>query len=237
MTTLTTSLLHPGLLVAVILLVHASFQAGVSALTLLSGHSLKKRKAQRRLLHLNTAYISGVFGLTALLVIAFQALTRILPNNTTAIWVAIALLSLIVGVAIAKTYYRRGKGTVLWIPRQLALLISTRAQKTKDPVEAFSLGMLTVVAELPLSATLFAAIGLLSSSLDQPYQLGVAAVYAITVSLPLIVITVMISGGHRLSTIQRWRENNKSFLQYSAGAGMILIALYIVTFYLVGGAA
>jgi hypothetical protein len=38
---------------------------------------------------------------------------------------------------------------------------------------------------------------------------------------------VLIGSGHSLSRIQRWREANKHFLQFAAGAGLIVLGGYL----------
>ena len=47
-------------------LIHASFQLSVSVLTLLSGHSLGKQTARRKVLRLMNGFVCGVLVLTAL---------------------------------------------------------------------------------------------------------------------------------------------------------------------------
>jgi len=65
----------------------------------------------------------------------------------------------------------------------------------------------------------------------------IIALYCIVATLPLVTMTILLAGGHKLSRIQRWRENSKLFLQYAAGAGMFAAAVYAwVNFVLLGGA-
>jgi cytochrome c biogenesis protein CcdA len=63
--------------------------------------------------------------------------------------------------------------------------------------------------------------------LDPTTQLlGVLAYSGISL-LPLLVVSLLISGGKRLSRIQKWRESNKRFLQFAAGSGLVILGVYI----------
>jgi hypothetical protein len=38
---------------------------------------------------------------------------------------------------------------------------------------------------------------------------------------------VLIGSGHRLSEIQKWRETNKRFLQFSAGGALVVLGFFV----------
>lgn len=217
-------------------IIHAMMQLGVSVLTLLSGHSLGKKSAHARLLRLNFSYITGA-ALASALVLSGGAL---LANSIffalrfDFLLIGTVILSLISALSILRFYYRKSPGTLLWIPRSLAEYLSDRAKKTKNSFEAGALGAMTVVMELPFTFPLFAIVSIFFLFLMPDHRLLAIIGYATLTVLPLLVITVMIGAGHRLSTIQRWREQNKHFLQYASSFGLISLALFIY-FYFVKG--
>lgn len=216
-----------GLAVAII---HATFQLGISVLTLLSGHSLGAKKAHSRLLRLNISYILGTFTVIFFVLLSFVVL-NVSTVDPLLLWSISGIVASLTGFFVLLAYYRKGKGTLLWIPRSIAEYLSRRAKKTRNSVESFALGMMTTIAELPFAfASLFIA-SLEINSLPEVWHVSSIIIYGFIVSLPLIVITVMLGSGHRLSTLQRWRESNKIFLQYSAGIGLIVTSLYITVFY------
>jgi hypothetical protein len=45
--------------------------------------------------------------------------------------------------------------------------------------------------------------------------------------LPLFIVWIMIGAGQNLAKIQKWRENNKYFLQAIAGFGLITLAFFV----------
>ncbi len=220
-------------------LVHASFQVGVSVLTLLSSHSLSRRDSLRRLIGLNTAYIAGTVLATATMLVLTIYLLQHLPGTwLTTLWYGVMTTCIVVGLLVIATYYRRGKGTMLWLPRAAAAFLTRRAKRTRDPIEAAMLGATTVVAELPFTAVIFVGIALLVLYSAESIMKNVTIlVYSCAVTVPLMLMTILIAGGHRLSTIQRWRESNKDFLQYAAGLGLLVIALCISVFLLTPGEA
>ncbi|MBC7746455.1 hypothetical protein H7Y40_00540 [Pedobacter sp.] len=228
------SMLTVLLLGVAVAVVHMMFQLGVSVLTLLSGHSLGAHKAHLRLLHLNASYIIGVYTTIVLVTLGLLTLTNVIGLSDHVLWLLTTVVAAVVGCAVCLVYYRRGKGTVLWLPRSIAEYLSKRAKKTKHGVEAAALGGMTVIAELPFLIAPLLIVSLLLKTESQQYQLGALLAYAFLVVIPLLVVTTLIGAGHRLSTIQRWREDNKSFLQYSGGLGLIVIALYLTVFRIVG---
>ena len=225
------------LLGVAIALVHMMFQLGISVLTLLSGHSLGLRKSHLRLLHLNYSYIFGAFVTIILVAISLLAIIETLNYSERTLWIIATIISVVVGCTVCLVYYRRGKGTMLWLPRNIAEYLSKRAKKTTFGIEAAALGGMTIVAELPFAIAPLLVLDLLLRNQTSEYKLIGVLSYAFLVVIPLLIVTALIGSGPRLSTVQRWRENNKTFLQYSAGLGLIIIALYLTVFYIVGVAS
>lgn len=208
---------------------HASFQLGVSLLTLLSGHSIGAKRSHANLLKLNVAYVSGILFLTTLFVAALGFMGSLLsnPREPVLAWVAIAALNVGIGVAVMLFYYRRKKGTELWLPRSMAKYLTERTKKTQHTAEAFTLGMGSVASELFFILGPAAAAALIFARLDPLLQLTGLLFYVLIATAPLLFIVAMVGSGHKISTIQRWREKNKRFLQYAAGSGLVILGLYL----------
>ena len=221
----------PIFIIAFAGLLHASFQLGVSMLTLLSGHSLGSGKSFQRLMKLNTAYL---FGATIITLLLFSGIAYIMAHsliNLSWIWFAVSILNIAVGLAVMLFYFQRSKkSTGLWIPRSMADYLSKRTKKTKHSAVAFTLGAGGVLAETPfLIAPLLVAIlySLSSSALGSAFQLANVGVYALVSLMPLFIIVAMVGAGYKISSIQRWREDNKLFLQYCAGAGLVILGVFV----------
>lgn len=233
------ALLDPGLvLVAFLAVLQASFQLATSVITLLSGHSLSKNLATNRLISLNLAFTFGAVSTTALFLIAMTYIGVLWVNSQTAsqIWSGLILWACATSLLLMTSYYREGSGTRLWISRRFAKYLSLRAKRTHSSVEAGALGIISTIGELPFTGIVLAMSAfVMAYSVPADYHLAVALVYSIIACLPLIVITTLLAGGHRLSTIQRARESSKFFLQHAAGAGLLAAALYSFVYFMIAG--
>lgn len=220
-------------------LIHASFQLSVSVLTLVSGHSLGRKTAHRRILRLMNSFIAGVFLLTVLLLSALAYYFSLIIGHSTSTEQLIAAIScgLLAGLGVATWafYYRRGDGTALWIPRELAHYLTGRTKATKSGAEALGLGMTSVVAELIFIIAPMTAAALAIVTLPNIWWqiIGVGS-YIIASLLSLLIIYFMVGSGHKISRIQAWREKNKRFLQFAAAGSLLILAAFMFVDRLLG---
>ncbi len=210
-------------------LIHASFQLSVSVLTLLSSHAIGKKQSQAKVARLTFGFVAGAAVMT-LLTLSFFALVFLHlfgPNTPQVIWAVACGLLVGVGVAVWFFYYRRGRGTTLWIPRGMARHLSERSKLTEHAAESFSLGLVSVLSELLFIAAPMIISALVLIQLPGGWQLVGIGIYAIVSVLSLISVWVLIGSGHKLSEIQKWREANKRFLQFSAGGALAILGLFV----------
>ena len=210
-------------------LVHASFQLSVSVLTLLSGHAISTHKSHKRALKLTFGFVAGA-GVMTLLLLAFVSFIFLHVFGTQApqlVWAIGCGLLIGVGIAVWFFYYRKEKGTSLWIPRSFARHLSDRSKATKDTAEAFSLGLTSVISELLFIIAPIIISALVLVQLPGMWQLVGIGIYTVISLLTLFSIWVLISSGHNLSEIQKWRERNKHFLQFSAGSAIIVLGFFV----------
>lgn len=210
-------------------LIHASFQLSVSMLTLLSGHAIGAKTAHSKLLRLVGSFFFGAAVMTMLLVSFAAFIFQHSFGNTVPLmaWAVSCGLLLGLGIAVWTFYYRKGEGTSLWLPRGMAKYLGSRAKATRNSSEAFSLGMSSVVAELLfiIAPVIMAALVLIH--LQPIWQLVGVATYTAVSLLSLAIVNILIGSGHKLSRIQKWREDNKRFLQFAAGSGLLILGFYV----------
>ncbi|HAC56485.1 TPA: hypothetical protein DCF80_03205 [Candidatus Saccharibacteria bacterium] len=217
--------------------VHACFQLSVSVLTLLSSHSIGRRLSNNRLFSLNVWYILGVATTIAMLQLGAMATYRSATStdSTLATVVTFSVIPLI-ALLMVFVYYRRGRGTQLWLPRPAAEYITTRAKKTKSSVESFALGATTAVVELPFALAPLAIVAFAFQGFNAEHWLQLAIGYALAVTLPLIFVALFLSSGHKVSSVQRWREDAKGYLKWTSAITLFVVMIYVTVLQL-GAAA
>ncbi len=211
-------------------LVHASFQLSIGVLTLMSGHAIGTKKSQAKVFRLSAAYTFGA-GVMSLLLLSLTILIFLhLFNGGTPLlaWTLGSGLSLGIGIAVWLFYYRhKRKGTELWIPRAFAHHLTERSKATKQSVEAFSLGLVTVIAEGLFILPSLVLAGLVILELPPEWHLLGLVYYVVISLLGLAIVWARIGAGHSISGIQKWREANKRFLQFAAGSALIILGFFI----------
>ncbi len=217
-------------------LVHASFQLSVSVLTLLSGHTIGAKRSHAKLLRLTSSFVFGA-GLMTVLLLSFMSLllVNVFGNHTPRlIWAAACGLMVGVAIAIWAFYYRHEKGTTLWIPRGMANYLTKRTKSTKLSGEAFGLGLSSVIGEILFIIAPLIISALVLIQLPAFWQLVGIGIYALVSMLSIITVWILIGSGHTLSHIQKWRETNKHFIQFTAGAGLIVLGFFVYVYQVIG---
>lgn len=215
--------------------IHATLQLNLGALLLLYHASLGKH-VKKKTRNLVDSYISGI-GMLVLLALAAIAflLDRYFekPLYPEELVIVVGML-VALAIAIWMFYYRRGRSTELWLPRSVARFIDQRAKATSNNTEAFSLGVLTSLAEMPFTLVLFVVAA--NSLLELPplYQILAVAGYTIITVLPLAFFRLAIRRGQTVVDIQRWRVKHKNFFRIITGVGFITLACFLFTFEVLG---
>lgn len=203
--------------------IHATLQLELGALLLLYHASLGKhvRKKTRNLVD---SYIAGI-GMLVFLAVAATAfiLSRLFGTELYAEEILI-VVGMLMALAIAAWafYYRHGKSTELWLPRTVARFIDKRAKATNSNTEAFSLGVLTSLAEMPWTMVLFVVAANSIIVLPAAYQLLAVALYTIIAIIPPVVLRLAIRRGQTVVDIQRWRVKHKNFMRMITGVGFLV---------------
>jgi len=216
-------------IIAFAALIHASFQLSVSVFTLFSGHAIGAKTAQAKVVRLTTGFLLGALVMTMLAISFTSFLFQNLFAQTTpqVIWAASCGLLFGLGIAVWAFYYRKGNGTSLWLPREIARHLTNRAKSTRHSTEAFSLGLSSVLGEILfiIAPIIIASLALIR--LEPAWQLLGIALYTFISLLSLLVVYALVGSGHKLSRIQQWREKNKRFLQFTAGGGLLILGFYV----------
>lgn len=217
-------------------LIHATLQLGISALLLLY-HASLSGNVKRKTKELTMNFILGFALFTGLSLASVGFLILVMFSGKMPISAMVILTMALTAMAffIWLVYYRRKSvGTELWIPRSFANFVTSRAEKTDDNVESFSLGMLIACAEVPFAATLLITAANSIISLPQGVQILALVVYVIMAALPMLIAQALINRGKTVVDVQKWRVENKQFLKTISGVGFLVLAIFLIAFKVLG---
>lgn len=211
--------------------IHATLQLSLGALLLLYHASLGKH-VRKKTRFLVDSYISGMgmlvfLGLAATIFVLDRYFEK--PLYIEELVIVIGML-IALAIAVWFFYYRRGKSTELWLPRSVARFIDKRAKMTNSNTEAFSLGVLTSLAEMPFTIVLFVVAANSILVLPHLYQILAVAMYTIITIIPPIILRFAIRKGQTVVDIQRWRVKHKTFFRLLTGAGFFVLGFFLFTF-------
>ncbi len=212
-------------------LVHASLQVQLGTLLLLYHASLGKH-VRKKTKTLVSSYIAGIGTLVFLGIAAICFLFDRYFGKALYPEEVIIVVSMLVAIAIIVWvfYYKRGKSTELWLPRSVAGYIDKRAKETNSNTEAFSLGVLTSLAEMPFTLVLLVVAANSILKLPTYWQIISVVIYTIIAILPPIILRLAVRRGESIANIQRWRVRHKSFMRVISGIGFIVLALFLFAF-------
>lgn len=211
--------------------IHATLQLELGALLLLYHASIGKH-VRKKTKHLVSSYISGIGTLVFLSLATIAFVFDRYFGKALYLEELVIIVGMLVALAIASWmfYYRRGRSTELWLPRSVARFIDRRAKATDSNNEAFSLGLLTSLAEMPFTLVLFVVAANSILRLPQLHQILALALYTIVTILPPIVLRLAIRKGQTVVDIQRWRVKHKTFFRILTGVGFLVLAFFLFTF-------
>ena len=209
-------------------LVQASLQLSLGGLILLY-HASMGHHRRRKTRFLAKNYIIGAAVISFLMVCALGFLISSLFDGA----LKTEYLTVCVGIFLASAlvmwffYFRRGKNTELWLPRAFTRYINSRAKATNDNIEAFSLGMLSSFAEMPLSIALYFVVANCILSLSAQYQILAVLGYTLMSVFPLCILKLRVKTGQNVVDFQKSRIRNKAYLRIISGSGFAVLAAFV----------
>lgn len=213
-------------------IVQASLQLSLGAMLLLYQSSLgQHRRKKTRFLGRN--FILGSAVITLLFVGALCYFIELTFGGTLSTLGLVITICMLLACALVMwtIYYRKGDTTELWFPQSFTQFIKKKSRKCSDPVEAFSLGLLSTFAEMPLSLAVLIVAANSILSLTPNLQLGAAFAYPLLCVAPLALVKYKIRSGKNIAEVQRWRIKNKSFIRFVSGSSFAILAFFIFAFW------
>jgi len=211
-------------------IIQASLQLSLGGLVLLY-HSSMGRHKRRKTRYLAKSYIWGAIAISFVFVCAGAFLVQnYIPQNAMQLWRVICIGMLVACAAVMLLgYFRDGRGTELWLPKSISRYIARRAKNANDNIEAFSLGMLSAFAELPITLAIYFVVANCIANVEMP--LLAALLYIAIVAVPMTALKISIKSGRNIIAAQKWRIGNKRFVKIFSGSGFVVLALFIMAFW------
>jgi len=221
-------------IVALAAVVHATLQLGVGSLVLLYHESSRKhiRKATKSIV---SSYIAGI----GMMIFLGLASTAFVIHNFFTTGLALEVLAAVIGVLAAFAiliwfFCRQNTSNEDHMPRKVAEFVDARARITENNTEAFSLGVLTYMGEMPFVLVLALVAGSSIAELPDMWRPIVAGLYTIVAILPMIIVRIAVKRGKTAIAMQKWRAHNKLFLLFVSGAGFAILGAFIFVFRVLG---
>lgn len=208
-------------------LLHACLQLPLATLLHMAAHTLG-RSQPGRALALSLSMALGVFLTVVGLLIIAVLIALSIPNPEVRLLVA-GLATGLAGVAIMLGYFRGTNGAQLWLPRKYVRWFHKYIERRHSIPSAFSLGNLSVLLEAGFSFPLILSAGVLLSTASAHTALRGFGLYALLVTIPLVLVGISLTGGNAALRLQRWRAEGKRFWQFFVGLAFILFGLYVAS--------
>lgn len=196
----------------------------IGVLILMVSVLLGNKKSVGRMLGLGGLYIFAIFITYLLAGLGLIFFLKSIPIVVAEyLSLAVGALVIFAGLLEIKDFFWYGRGFSLQIPGRLAQKIHEWSSSKTTVAGVMFLGAFVAGVELPCTgAPYLAIITILSINFNfQAFLLLV--LYNVIFVAPLIIILLIVAGGAKLSSVKKWKEDNKGRMRLFMG--LLLIAL------------
>ena len=202
----------------------------------LGKYSLKKASNLSLFFIIGSEIISALFFISAFYISYSLFLDNLNPHNNILAWTFVGIIFALVIICFF-FYFRHphSKDTELFIPRRIAKALDTRAKSAKTPSDAFTLGALCNICELPITLPLYiiTATEIMYMHTEYFADNTLTVLYILVSTIPLINTYYRFRIGQNLATVHRARVRDKSFCRFTISICFFTIAILIICFRIV----
>jgi len=197
------------------------------SLFMVSYHYNCGRMSQKSANRFGVYYIFGTMLATSFLLVATFFLTC---DSDLMRWI-LAGIVFAVGIVFGLFYFRKGRGTRLFLAQKISDSLTKNAQNIKKPSDALMLGAMAKIPELIFSLPLYIVLALCIGSFDDAVlRTSLGIIVIVSSILPMLVILGFFKSGRNLADIQRMRVKNKQFIRlFVVGCYLIIASLLIAS--------
>jgi len=183
--------------------------------------------SRRRMLRAAILYIFAVYVTYLLAGIGIFQAIQSLTKVTHYVYLGSGIIVLVAGLIEIKSFFWPG-GFSLRIPESAKPTIERIAHKGTLPA-VILLGILVSLFELPCTGGIYLAI-LTMMSQHQNFSIFYLLLYNLIFVLPLLVITIIIYHGTSPALVEKWRLQERNWMNLAAGLVMLCLGIYILVF-------
>jgi cytochrome c biogenesis protein CcdA len=196
----------------------------IGVLILMISVILSGKKSLRKLLLYGGAYIFAIFMtylVAGLGLIYFLSKVPIVIAEYLSL--AVGALVIFAGLLEIKDYFWYGRGMSLQIPHWAVKMIQKGAKSKKTVGGVMLLGAFVAGVELPCTGAPYLAIITILRTNFNLQAFILLVVYNLIFVAPLIFILMLVAMGAKLSSVKKWKEDNKGSMRLFIG--LLLIGL------------
>ena len=219
-------------ILSVLIMAFLQLTPGVFALF---GHYATGKFGKKKASYFSTFFIIGTETVAAALFIAAALFSNLLfmysfqPETGLTGWL---LTGIMVALALASFlyYFRRGNGTQLFIPRKCAETLERYAATANSRSDAFILGAMSGILELPFSLPVYliCALSVMELTAVEPVAVLLGLIFILAPLLPLVTLRIKRRAGYNLAEIQRVRAHDKNFIRLILCFAYVTIAVLLI---------
>ena len=153
------------------------------------------------------------------------------PETSAFAWVMVGML-MAMALMSSLCYFRRGSGTRLFISRKCAKNLDLHTKNAKTRSDAFALGALSSICELPFTLPLYivTSMEIIEMTVEFYPSHILTLLYIIVPIIPLFITRWKFKAGYNLAEIQRSRVKDKNFTRVILCFSYIAITILFIYF-------
>ena len=221
-------------ILAMVIMASLQLQPGVFALFY---HYASGKYSKTRTSDLTIFFILGAETAAACLFLCSYYITNLFffyqfqPETSFFAWIIAGIL-ITLSITSLIYYFRPGPGTKLFISRKYAKNLNAHARIAKSRSDAFILGALSGIYELPFTLPLYfiTSIEIIEMTTESFSGHLLTLLYIITPIIPLLIIRWRFQTGHNLADIERSRVKDKKFIRIILSLSYLSIAILFIYF-------
>lgn len=220
--------------IAMLIMACLQLQPGVFALFY---HYASGKFSKKRTSDLTLFFILGAETAAACLFVCSYYIANLFflyefrPETSFFAWILIGMLMAMALMGFL-CYFRPGDGTKLFIPRKCATSLDLSTRNTKTRSDAFTLGALSGICELPFTLPLYivTSIEIMEMTAEFLPSNILTILYIVVPTIPLFVTRWKFQTGSNLADIQRSRVKDKAFTRIILCFSYVTIAILFIYF-------